>query len=138
MEGTHEISANARQVEVSVLVAASFGSSCSTIGEKPISEGEKVLLVHGSANRDEREFGPTADDLDVRRPIDKMLAFSYGPHHCLGAASARLQGRVALEELLSRYPDFSVDAENGRFAAGPIVRRYAYLPLDPGPRRAPR
>ena len=97
-----------------------------------IPEGAKVMLLYGSANRDEREFGPTAEELDVRRPIDKMLTFSYGAHHCLGAAAARLQGRVALEQLLSRFPEFEVDVEAGRFAAGPMVRRYEYLPITTG------
>ena len=58
-----------------------------------------------------------------------MLSLGYGPHHCLGAAAARLQGRVAIEQLLQRFPDFEVDAAAGRFAAGAFVRRYEYLPI---------
>lgn len=96
-----------------------------------IPEGEKVLLLYGSGNRDEREFGSTAGELDVRRPIEKILSLGYGPHHCLGAAAARLQGRVAIEQLLARFPDFAVDANAGRFAPGPFVRRYEYLPFSP-------
>lgn len=95
-----------------------------------IPEGEKVLLLYGSGNRDEREFGSTAGELDVRRPIEKILSLGYGPHHCLGAAAARLQGRVAIEQLLTRFPDFAVDVEAGRFAPGPFVRRYEYLPFS--------
>ncbi|MEM7140128.1 MAG: cytochrome P450 [Actinomycetota bacterium] len=94
-----------------------------------IPEGEKVLLLYGSANRDEREFGDSAADLDVGRDFDKMLSLGYGAHHCLGAAAARLQGRVAIEQLLARFPDFVVDIDNGRFAPGPMVRRYEYLPI---------
>ena len=97
-----------------------------------IPAGEKVLLVYGSANHDEREFGPTVEDLDVTRNIDRMLSFGYGAHHCLGAAAARLQGRVAIEQLTQRFPDFEVDAEAGRFAAGAFVRRYEYLPFSTG------
>lgn len=89
----------------------------------------KVLLLYGSANRDPREFGPTAEQLDVTRPIRQMLTFSHGPHHCLGAAAARLQARVTLEELLARCPRFAVDHEAGTFAPGHFVRRYETLPF---------
>ncbi len=94
-----------------------------------IPEGRKVLLLYGSANRDEREFGPTAGDLDVTRTIGRILTFSVGPHFCLGAAAARLQARVALEELLARCPRFAVDPTAGTFAPGHFVRRYATLPF---------
>ncbi len=94
-----------------------------------IPVGRKVLLLYGSANRDPREFGPTAGDLDVGREIDTILTFSYGAHHCLGAAAARLQARVALEELLARCPRFAVDHEAGTFAPGHFVRRYETLPF---------
>jgi len=94
-----------------------------------IPAGRKVLMLYASANRDEREFGPTAEHCDLTRDIAKMLSFSYGAHHCLGAAVARLQGRVALEELLSRCPRFSVDFAAGRYAPGHYVRRYESLPF---------
>jgi len=91
--------------------------------------GAKVHLLYASANRDPREFGPTAEELDVTRPVPRMMTFSSGPHHCLGAAAARLQGRIALEELLARIPGFAVDAARGRFAPGAFVRRYEHLPV---------
>lgn len=94
-----------------------------------IPKGRKVLLLYASANRDEREFGPDAERCDVARRIRRQLAFAYGRHHCIGAAAARLQARVALEELLRRAPGFAVDAEAGRFAPGHFVRRYASLPF---------
>jgi cytochrome P450 len=97
---------------------------------KTIPAGRKVLLLYASANRDEREFGPTAEECDVTRKIRCHVAFSYGPHHCVGAAAARLQGRIVLEELLSRCPEFAVDAEAGRYAPGPFVRRYEFLPFS--------
>ena len=102
-----------------------------------IPEASKVHLLYGSANRDPREFGPTADELDLARAIRRMLTFGNGPHHCIGAAAARLQGRVALEELLAALPGFSVDVAGARLAPGPFVRRYESLPFDPG-RRRPR
>ena len=94
-----------------------------------IPEGTKVLLLYGSANRDERQFGPTAGELDVARRPERILSFGYGAHHCLGAAVARLAGGIALERLLARFPDFRVDAGAGRFAPGPYVRRYESLPF---------
>ena len=57
------------------------------------------------------------------------MSFGYGPHHCIGAAAARLQARIALEELLARCPEFSVDAERGRYAPGHFVRRFESLPF---------
>jgi cytochrome P450 len=91
--------------------------------------GSRVHLLYGSANRDEREFGPTAGDLDVTRRVERLLTFSSGPHFCLGAAAARLQGRVVLEELLARLPEFEVDAERGTYAPGAFVRRFEHLPI---------
>jgi cytochrome P450 len=101
-----------------------------TIGDRTIPAGRKVLLLYASANRDPREYGPDAETFDVGRRARRHLAFSYGPHHCIGAAAARLQARVALEELLERCPDFVVDADAGRFAPGAFVRRYASLPFE--------
>jgi cytochrome P450 len=99
---------------------------------KTIPADTKVHLLYGSANRDPREFGPTADSLDVKRRFHRMLTFGNGPHHCIGAAAARLQARVALEELFRAIPDFATDASRGRFAPGPFVRRYETLPIAAG------
>jgi cytochrome P450 family 130 len=94
-----------------------------------IRAGERVLLCYGAANRDPREFGPDAEELDVGRRIGRLLSFSTGAHFCLGAAAARLQGRVVLAELLHAFPDFGVDAERGVFAEGSFTRRYEWLPF---------
>jgi len=102
------------------------------IEERTIPAGRKVMLLYASANRDEREFGPTAERCDITRKVRRILTFSYGPHHCIGAAAARLQARVALEELMARCPDFSVDHERGRYAPGHFVRRYESLPFNAG------
>lgn len=100
-----------------------------TLHGETIPEGLKVMLLYGAANRDEREFGPDAERLDVRRDVKRTLSFGYGAHHCLGAAAARLQAGVALERLLDQFPRFAVDASAGRFAPGPYVRRYESLPF---------
>ncbi|MEB8341956.1 cytochrome P450 [Streptomyces endophyticus] len=99
---------------------------------RTVPAGAKVLLLYGSANRDPRAFGPRADEVDLERATPQHLAFGYGPHHCLGAAAARLQGRIALTELLTRFPAFTVDAPRGTFADGCYVRRYETLPFAAG------
>lgn len=96
---------------------------------RTIPAGRKVLLLYGSANRDPRKFGATAEAFEVDRDVTPIMTFSYGAHFCLGAAAARLQSRVALEELLARCPRFAVDHESGSFAPGNFVRRYESLPF---------
>lgn len=76
---------------------------------KVISAGDSVLLLIGAANHDEREFGPTAEVFDIHRRPERHLAFGYGAHFCMGAALARLEGRVALEQIHRRIPDYEVD-----------------------------
>ncbi len=97
-----------------------------------IPQGKKVLLGYAAANRDEREFGGTAAEFAIERKIKKILALSYGTHYCIGAAAARLQARVALEELLGRCPDFQVDVDAGVYAPGSYVRRHLSLPWTAG------
>lgn len=94
-----------------------------------IPAGRKVLLHYGAANRDPRRYGPDADELDVHRSPSQILAFGQGAHHCLGNAAARMQARVALEELLHRIPHFSVDVDAVRWAPGPYVRRPLTVPF---------
>ncbi|MFI1911867.1 cytochrome P450 [Nocardia sp. NPDC020380] len=94
-----------------------------------IPAGRRVLLCYGSANRDEREFGPTAAELDVRRNPKRIMTFSHGHHHCLGAAAARMQARVALEELLARCPDFTVDLDAVTWTHGNYVRWPVSVPF---------
>jgi cytochrome P450 family 130 len=97
-----------------------------------IPAGRRVLLLYGAANRDPRRYGADADELDVRRNPGQLLTFSQGSHHCLGAAAARMQARVALEELLGRCPDFSVDSDRVEWAPGPYVRRPVRVPFRCG------
>lgn len=94
-----------------------------------IPAGRKVLLHYGAANRDPRRFGPDADELDIRRSPSQILTFGQGGHHCLGNAAARMQVRVALEELLARVPHFEVDGDGVTWADGPYVRRPLTVPL---------
>ena len=100
-----------------------------TVGDTTIPADRKVLLLYGSANRDEREFGDDADELDVRRRPRNIMTFSHGAHFCLGAAAARMQSRVALTELLARCPDFEVDESGIVWAGGSYVRRPLSVPF---------
>jgi cytochrome P450 len=100
-----------------------------TIGDTTIPEGRRVLLLYGSANRDEREYGPDAAELDVRRCPRNIMTFSHGAHFCLGAAAARMQSRIALTELLARCPDFEVDESGIVWAGGSYVRRPLSVPF---------
>jgi hypothetical protein len=100
-----------------------------------IPEGEKVLMLYGSANHDEREFGGDADRLDITRSIPRHLAFSSGVHFCIGSHLARLQARVALEELLARQPTVGVDLSRAQRLRSPFTRGWVSLPatgITPG------
>ncbi|MFI6480511.1 cytochrome P450 [Nonomuraea sp. NPDC050663] len=87
-------------------------------GGREIPAGAFVIASLASANRDERVFGPDADRLRIDRPEARsQLSFGAGPHHCLGAALARLEGRVAIGRLVERFPALALDGEvtwNGR------------------------
>jgi cytochrome P450 len=96
-----------------------------------IPEGTAVLFLVGAANRDDRRF-PDGERFDVARRIGHHLTFVYGAHFCLGAALARLEGRVALEELLARFPDWSVDRDAARLASTSTVRGWETLPAFVG------
>jgi cytochrome P450 len=95
---------------------------------RTVPEGSVMLLINGSANRDERRF-PDPDRFDIHRTIGHHLSFGYGLHFCLGAALARLEGRVALDEVLNRFPDWEVDWANARRAHTSTVRGWESLPV---------
>lgn len=94
-----------------------------------IPAGSRVLLLNGSGNRDERHF-PDADRFDIHRRIDRHLSFGYGAHFCVGAALARMEGQIALRELLKRYPEWAVDHEQAEMVHTSTVRGYAHLPVS--------
>ena len=99
------------------------------MGNTTIPAGRKVLLLYGSANRDEREYGADAGELEVRRRPRNIMTFSHGAHFCLGAAAARMQSRIALTELLARCPEFEVDLSGVVWAGGSYVRRPLSVPF---------
>jgi cytochrome P450 len=77
-------------------------------GQK-VEAGNVMMFVMASGNRDHRAFPPDGDVLDIRRSIGHHLSFGYGIHFCLGAALARMETRVALDEVLNRFPNWEVD-----------------------------
>jgi len=90
----------------------------------------KVLLLTGSAGRDEREY-PDADRFDVRRQMKHHASFGYGIHFCVGAALARLEGKVALEETLARFPNWQVDPAGVTRQHTSTVRGYSSVAIVP-------
>src|SRR5262249_21265547 len=99
-----------------------------------VPEGSTVLLLNGSANRDERAF-EDADRLDVKRGDINHLSFGRGLHFCLGASLARLEGCVALEEILARWIGWEIDHEGAEMARTSTVRGWKRLPARVEPRR---
>jgi cytochrome P450 len=95
-------------------------------GQK-IPEGNIMVLLNGSANRDERRFDEP-DTFDIHRKSGRHLSFGFGIHLCLGAALARLEGRVALDEVLNRFPNWEVDYGSAVQARTSTVRGWETLP----------
>jgi cytochrome P450 len=96
---------------------------------RQLRAGDFAVLLYASANRDEEVFGPTADRFDVDRSFDAPhLAFGFGEHLCLGAALARLEVRVLLEELLARAPNYEVTGAP-QWAHSTLVRGMTTLPV---------
>ena len=124
------LSADARHARQVVLAdLARTATRDVEVGGMVVPEGRKVMLLYGSANRDERQYGADAGELDVTRRPRNILTFSHGAHHCLGAAAARMQARIALTELLARCPDFEVDESGIVWAGGGYVRRPLSVPF---------
>ena len=95
---------------------------------RTVPEGSVMLLLFGSANRDERRH-PDGERFDIHRQITQHLTFSHGIHFCLGAALSRLEGRVALEEVLKRFPEWEVDRAGAKLATTSTVRGWETLPV---------
>ena len=96
-----------------------------------VPAGAVMMLLAGAANRDHRAFPPDGDRFDIRRKIRHHVAFGYGAHFCLGAALARLEARIALDEVLNRFPDWSIDLDNAELGST-NVRGWSSLPVSIG------
>jgi cytochrome P450 len=95
---------------------------------RTVPEGSVMVMLNGSANRDERHFSE-GDRFDIHRDIGRHQGFGYGIHLCLGAALARLEGRVALDEVLTRFPEWEVDYDRAKRARTSTVRGWETLPV---------
>jgi cytochrome P450 len=93
-----------------------------------VPKGSAMLLLIGSANRDERRYADP-DVFDIHRDQGPHLTFGYGLHYCLGANLARLEGRVALDEMLTRFPEWEVDLADAKLAPTSTVRGWERLPV---------
>ena len=99
--------------------------------DQAVPAGSAMVCLTGSANRDEQKY-EDPDRFDIHRTIRQHLTFGYGIHFCLGAALARLEGRVALDEVLTRFPEWDVDWDNARRAPTSTVRGWDSLPVTTG------
>ncbi|OBK18781.1 cytochrome P450 [Mycobacterium asiaticum] len=93
-----------------------------------VPEGSVMMMLIGAANRDHRQFPPDGDVFDIRREPHQHLTFSVGTHYCLGSALARLEGRIALEEILKRFPDWDVDLTDAKLSPTSTVRGWESMP----------
>ena len=92
-----------------------------------VPAGSAMLLMLASANHDERRF-VDPEHFDIHRVIGQHVTFGYGSHYCLGAALARLEGRIALDEVLDRFPDWEIDTEHALRAPTTTVRGWDTMP----------
>jgi cytochrome P450 len=93
-----------------------------------LPENSVVIVLLGAANRDDRRF-PDGDRFDIHRRDGQTLTFGQGIHFCLGAALARLEGRIVLDELLRRFPEWDVDLAGARLSPTSTVRGWQTLPV---------
>jgi len=93
-----------------------------------VPQGSVMMMLIGAAVRDHRQFPPDGDIFDIHRDARQHLAFSVGTHYCLGSALARLEGRIALEEILKRFPEWDVDLANARLSLTSTVRGWETMP----------
>jgi cytochrome P450 len=94
-----------------------------------VPAGSVMLLIVGSANRDPRQFPPDGDVFDIHRKTSAHLGFGIGIHYCLGASLARMEARVAIDEVLNRFPDWEIDHAGARMVTTSTVRGWERLPV---------
>ncbi|OFJ52522.1 cytochrome P450 [Mycolicibacterium grossiae] len=95
---------------------------------RTVPAGSAMLLLTGAANRDHRQFPPDGDVFDVHREPRAHLAFGVGAHYCLGSALARLEGRIALDEILNRFPEWDLNLSTATLISTAAVRGWDSMP----------
>ncbi len=108
--------------------AARYVTRDITFYGQTVPEGSVMMTLIGAANRDPRQFGPDSEEFNVHRTPCQHLAFSVGTHFCLGSALARLEGRIALEEILKRFPMWDVDLTAAKLSPTSTVRGWETMP----------
>ena len=98
------------------------------IHDQTVPQGSVMMMLIGAAVRDPRQVPPDGDVFDIHREVRQHLSFSVGTHYCLGSALARLEGRVALEEILKRFPEWDVDLANATLSPTSTVRGWESMP----------
>jgi cytochrome P450 len=93
-----------------------------------VPAGSAMMMLIGAANRDHHQFPPDGDVFDIHRQVRQHLSFSVGTHYCLGSALARLEGRIALEEILKRFPEWQVDLDRAALSPTSTVRGWDTMP----------
>jgi cytochrome P450 len=96
-----------------------------------VPAGSAISLLVASANRDELRW-PEPNRFDIHRRINQILTFGLGTHYCMGAALARLEAKVALEEFLARFPKWDVDGDNAVLSSTSTMRGWETLPIRVG------
>jgi cytochrome P450 len=87
-----------------------------------------MMMLIASACRDHRQYPPDGDVFDIHREQRQHLAFGVGIHYCLGASLARLEGSIALEEILKRFPEWDVDLDGARWSSASAARGWETMP----------
>jgi cytochrome P450 len=95
-----------------------------------VPEGAVMMMLIGGANRDPRQFGPDSEEFNIHRTPRQHLTFGVGTHFCLGSALARLEGRIAIEEILKRFPEWEVDLSKAKLSPTSTVRGWESMPAS--------
>ncbi|MUL84706.1 MULTISPECIES: cytochrome P450 [unclassified Mycolicibacterium] len=114
--------------EPPALQAARYVTTDVEIHGTTVPAGSAMLTLIGAANRDERRFGSDAESFDITRAPRQHLTFGVGAHYCLGNALARIEGRIALDEILNRFPHWEVDLDKAVFSSSSAVRGWDSMP----------
>ena len=110
--------------------AARYVTRDVTLHGQTVPEGAVMMMLIGAANRDPRQFGSDSEDFNIHRQPRQHLTFGVGTHFCLGSALARLEGRIAIEEILNRFPDWDVDLSSARLSPTSTVRGWETMPAS--------
>ncbi|WP_395311338.1 cytochrome P450 [Mycobacterium sp. AMU20-3851] len=114
--------------EPPALQAARYVTGDTEFHGTTVPAGSAIILLIGAANRDELRFGDDAEQFEVTRSPRQHLTFGVGAHYCLGNALARIEGRIALEEIMNRFPDWEVDLDGAVFSSSSVVRGWDSMP----------